>query len=146
MGRIHHEVANNHVSSSIHRQTHSSDVFAETVFKEWGKMQKGEAREGDAWTNAAELRSEEQKSGGGYWTSQTRRSPDSLHRRDTFFETINQTPRVGEEKNSNLTVNQEDVYVGFRSVITGMTEEHGIGLIKIHEQACTGEDFRDYLK
>ena len=50
------------------------------------------------------------------------------------------------KKNSNLTVNQEDVYVGFRSVIAGMTEEHGIGLIKIHEQACIGEDFRDYLK
>ena len=50
------------------------------------------------------------------------------------------------KKNSNLTVNQEDVYVGFRSVIASMTEEHGIGLIKIHEQACTGEDFRDYLK
>ena len=27
-----------------------------------------------------------------------------------------------------------------------MTEEYGIGLIKIHEHACTGEDFRDYLK
>ena len=49
------------------------------------------------------------------------------------------------KKNSNLTVNQEDVYVGFRSVIASMTEEHGIELIKIHEHACTGEDFRDYL-
>ena len=49
------------------------------------------------------------------------------------------------KKNSNLTVNQEDVYVGFRSVIAGMTEENGIGLIKIHDHACTGEDFRDYL-
>ena len=48
-------------------------------------------------------------------------------------------------KNSNLTVNQEDVYVGFRSVIAGMTEENGIGLIKIYDHACTGEDFRDYL-
>ena len=27
-----------------------------------------------------------------------------------------------------------------------MTEENGIGLIKIHDQACKGEDFRDYLK
>ena len=49
-------------------------------------------------------------------------------------------------KNSNLTVNQEEVYVGYRSVIAAMTEEKGIGLIKIHDQACTGEDFRDYLK
>ena len=50
------------------------------------------------------------------------------------------------QKNSNLTVNQEDVYVGFRSVIAAMTEEHGLSLIKIHDEACTGEDFRDYLK
>ena len=48
-------------------------------------------------------------------------------------------------KNSNLTVNQEEVYVGYRSVIAAMTEENGIGLIKIHDQACYGEDFRDYL-
>ena len=53
--------------------------------------------------------------------------------------------REWSKKNTNLTVNQEDVYVGFRSVIAGMTEESGIGLIKIHEHACTGEDFRDYL-
>ena len=49
-------------------------------------------------------------------------------------------------KNSNLTVNQEEVYVGYRSVIAAMTEKNGMGLIKIHDQACTGEDFRDYLK
>ena len=48
-------------------------------------------------------------------------------------------------KNSNLTVNQPDLYVGFRSVIAAMTEESGIGLIKIHDYACTGEDFRDFL-
>ena len=49
-------------------------------------------------------------------------------------------------KNANLTVDQKDVYVGYRSVIASMTEEHGIGLIKIHEQACCGEDIRDYLR
>ena len=49
-------------------------------------------------------------------------------------------------KNSNLTVNQEEVYVGYRSVIAAMTEEQGIGLIWIYDQACTGENFRDYLK
>ena len=49
-------------------------------------------------------------------------------------------------KNSNLTVDQAEVYVGYRSVIAAMTEEKGIGVIKIHDQACTGEDFRDYLK
>ena len=49
-------------------------------------------------------------------------------------------------KNSNLTVNQEEVYVGYRSVIAAMTEEKGIGLVWIYDQACKGEDFRDYLK
>ena len=49
-------------------------------------------------------------------------------------------------KNSNLTVNQEEVYVGYRSVIAAMTEEQGIGLIWIYDQASTGENFRDYLK
>ena len=49
-------------------------------------------------------------------------------------------------KNSNLTVNQAEVYVGYRSVIAAMTEEEGIGLIWIYDQACKGEDFRDYLK
>jgi hypothetical protein len=49
-------------------------------------------------------------------------------------------------KNTNLTVDQKDVYVGYRSVIASMTEENGIGLIKIHEQACCSEDIRDYLK
>jgi len=47
MGRIHHETTNNHVPSPVHRQTHSSDVVAEIVSAEWGKMQKGEAREGN---------------------------------------------------------------------------------------------------
>ena len=42
-------------------------------------------------------------------------------------------------------MNQEDVYVGFRSVIAGMTEEDGMLLIRIHDYADQGEDFRDYL-
>ena len=36
-------------------------------------------------------------------------------------------------KNSNLTVDQEEVYVGYRSVIAAMTERKSIGLIKIHD-------------
>ncbi len=49
-------------------------------------------------------------------------------------------------KNSNLTVDQKEVYVGYRSVIASMTEEMGIGLILIYEQAITGVDFAYYLK
>ena len=64
---------------------------------------------------------------------------------ETLFSKRSIKLREWANKNSNLTVNQEDVYVGFRSVIAGMTEERGIGLIKIHDRACVGEDFRDYL-
>ena len=98
MGRIHHEIAYNHVSSPVHRQTHSCDVLAETIPTEWHTMQKSETREGYAWNDAIELRSEEQKSDRRHWTSQTRKTIDCLHRRNSVFETINQTPWVVEEK------------------------------------------------
>jgi len=49
-------------------------------------------------------------------------------------------------RNSNLTVDQKEVYVGYRSVIASMTEETGIGLVMIYEQAITGADFAYYLK
>ena len=49
-------------------------------------------------------------------------------------------------KNSNLTVDQKEVYVGYRSVIASMTEEKGISLIMIYEQAIDNEDFCYFLK
>ena len=49
-------------------------------------------------------------------------------------------------KNSNLTVDQKEVYVGYRSVIASMTDETGIGLVMIYEQAITAVDFSCYLK
>ena len=36
--------------------------------------------------------------------------------------------------------------MGYRSVIASMTEETGIGLVMIYEQAITGADFAYYLK
>ena len=48
-------------------------------------------------------------------------------------------------KNTNLTVEQKDVYVGYRSVIASMTEESGIGLIKILDQVGDSEDMCEYL-
>ena len=45
-----------------------------------------------------------------------------------------------------MTVDQKEVYVGYRSVIASMTEETGIGLVMIYEQAITGADFAYYLK
>ena len=38
-------------------------------------------------------------------------------------------------KNSNLTIDQEEIYVGYRAVIASMTEQQGILHIRIQESA-----------
>ena len=68
-----------------------------------------------------------------------------------FLDEINFTKRslVQREwsgKNSNLTVDQEDVYVGFRSVIAAMTEEEGIKHVRIQSEAVAAPHFIEYLK
>ena len=54
--------------------------------------------------------------------------------------------REWSSKNTNLTVDQENVYTGYRSVIAAITEERGVNLIRIQEQAGNAEDFLVYLK
>lgn len=49
-------------------------------------------------------------------------------------------------KNSNLTVDQEEVYTGYKSVIASMTEEHGMDLCQTHAEAINWEKFLDFLK
>ena len=49
-------------------------------------------------------------------------------------------------KNSNLTVNQEDIYIGYRSVIAAITEDGGVDLCLTYTQAVTGADFINYLR
>ena len=61
-------------------------------------------------------------------------------RRIVYLDEINFTKRSlklkeWSVKNTNLTVDQKEVYVGYRSVIASMTEESGISLIMIYEQA-----------
>lgn len=68
-----------------------------------------------------------------------------------FLDEINFTKRslVQREwsgKNSNLTVDQEDVYIGYRSVIATMTEEEGIKHVRILPEAVASTHFIDYLK
>ena len=48
--------------------------------------------------------------------------------------------------NTSLTVNQEEVFVGYRSVIASITEEEGICLCTIYPEAIVAEDFIQYLK
>ena len=66
MGWAHYEKADRVLPPKIHEQTNSSDDSEEIIPVEWDKMQKGEARESDAISNAPELCSEVQKSGGGH--------------------------------------------------------------------------------
>jgi hypothetical protein len=54
--------------------------------------------------------------------------------------------REWSKRNSNLTVEQEDVYQGYRAVIASMTEGRGIELLKISDHAFNGEDFLEYLR
>ena len=48
-------------------------------------------------------------------------------------------------KNTSLTVDQKDIYTGYRSVIVTMTEERGLELCLIFDQAVNGEMFIDFL-
>ena len=50
------------------------------------------------------------------------------------------------QKNSNLSVDQTDIYTGYRSVIASMTEENGMSMYSIHSQAITADEFIDFLK
>ena len=48
--------------------------------------------------------------------------------------------------NSNLSVDQKDVFTGYVTAIISMTEENGMGQYRIHQKAITSEQFIDYLK
>ncbi len=49
-------------------------------------------------------------------------------------------------KNTSLTVDQRDIYTGYRSVIVTITEEAGLELSMICESAVNGETFNSFLK
>lgn len=72
-------------------------------------------------------------------------------RRLIYLDEINFTKlaiklREWSAKNSNLTVDQEDIYTGYRSVIASMSEERGYEFTQIHSKAIDADDFIDYLK
>ena len=48
-------------------------------------------------------------------------------------------------KNSNLTVDQEEVYVGYRSCIVSMSSDYGIGYYEIQPKAVKSDDFVPFL-
>ena len=55
------------------------------------------------------------------------------------------TLREWSAKNSNLSVDQEDVYVGFRNVIAAMNEEKGILHVRIQPVPVDAYDFGENL-
>ena len=72
-------------------------------------------------------------------------------RRVVFLDEINFTKRSlllreYSAKNTNLFVDQKEVYVGYRSVIATMSEEGGVGLIQIFTEAIDADTFLSFLK
>ena len=55
------------------------------------------------------------------------------------------TLREWSGKNSNLTIDQEEIYVGYRSVIAAMSEEDGMMHLQIKGQAVDSYDFIHFL-
>ena len=49
-------------------------------------------------------------------------------------------------RNSNLSVDQKEMYQGYRSVIATMTAERGMGLCLIHLKAVDADDFVQFLR
>ena len=49
-------------------------------------------------------------------------------------------------RNSNLSVDQREMYQGYRSVVATMTAERGVGLCIIHPKAVVAEDFVAFLR
>ena len=48
-------------------------------------------------------------------------------------------------KNTSLTVDQEEVYVGYRTALASMTEEKGMLLVHIYEHPVKEPEFRAHL-
>ena len=53
--------------------------------------------------------------------------------------------REWSSKNTNLTVDQEDVYVGYRAALASMTAEKGMLLVHVYEQPVKEPEFCAHL-
>ena len=75
----------------------------------------------------------------------------SQHRTIVYLDEVNFTKlsfqnREWSGNNSNLTVDQKDIYTGYRSVIVAMTEESGIVKSSICPSAVNGKTFNIFLR
>ena len=60
------------------------------------------------------------------------------NRKIVYLDEVNFTKRSvslreWSQKNSNLTIDHSDIYVGYRSAIASMTEENGIRAVTIYQ-------------
>ena len=65
---------------------------------------------------------------------------------ETNFTKLSLPTREWSTKYTNLNVEQEDVYQGYRSVLVSMHETNGIENPKIQDHAINSQDFISYLK
>ena len=49
-------------------------------------------------------------------------------------------------KNTNLAVDQRDIYTGYKAVIAAISEKEGVDKFRIYSAAVKSKDFIDYLQ
>ena len=54
--------------------------------------------------------------------------------------------REWSRKNENITVDQRDVYNGYKAAIATINSEKGLVLMHVYDKAVKAEDFVPYLK
>ena len=64
---------------------------------------------------------------------------------ETLFTKRALKQREWSAKNTSLTVDQEDVYVGYRAALASMTAEKGMLLVHVHEHPVKEPEFRAHL-
>ena len=64
---------------------------------------------------------------------------------ETLFTKRAMKQREWSAKNTNLTADQEDVYVGYRAALASMTAEKGISLVHIYEHPVKEPEFCTHL-
>ena len=50
------------------------------------------------------------------------------------------------KKNTNLTVDQKQIYTGYRSVVATISEENDLERFDIHDEAIYSDTFIDHLE
>ena len=49
-------------------------------------------------------------------------------------------------KKSNLTIDNEDIYVGYRAALAAISDDRGVIHVRIQQRAVNAEDYIRYLR